>query len=430
MNKTNMKTLLYLRLEGESAPNPIENLNEVTALAKRAGLRFKTLNYRNVTGNQIDMPHLMSQIESAHGFWVNNPGLLTDDAIQPAVNARLLEGAIMFTTLTSQYRKGDEYFQELGIESTAIRACAQPKSKSCVEADDSLVSLNRDFYEFGFRDYVLFKGVEELWLKHPYGIGCFGGAKPILALPSSEIRLLDTNKDLYVSSLPRPEFPVMATTGMEDWRGRIIAANVDFIHDAYTGLGGRVFPCIEGADNARLAKNLIQVISDGVSPPGITWEDAFLLLDETETAIYRITERILRAHQGDDWFLQMTPIATRDKCLKRAQDERGGFPPSAYLDLIDFKLIWKTNWNFFGNLFTSTSEAPSKGASLKFLQELNEIRKKIAHPTKRYHSGESAPSSDQLKQLRECRHHVKLFDIKAALPRSLAAAPNMLTWFK
>ena len=83
-----------------------------------------------------------------------------------------------------------------------------------------------------------------------------------------------------------------------------------------TGLGGRVFPCIEGADNARLAKNLIQVISDGVSPPGITWEDAFLLLDETETAIYRITERILRAHQGDDWFLQMTPIATRDKCLK------------------------------------------------------------------------------------------------------------------
>jgi hypothetical protein len=411
-----MKKILLLKLENEQSPKPIKGLNKFNEIANQHGLELKTLNFRHLNQNKIDESHLYAQIQEAHGFLINSTNLLSDANIRNAINARLKEGAIAFADIpgpTEQQKDGDLFFQELGLEPTSIRACARKHSKVITEGDHpSLIEFNRHGFEYGFRDANLFEGVSTLLLQQPNGLGCLGNTKPILSLPLSEISLLETRRDVYVDGLNRPEFPLMGVVAKDDWKGKVIATTAGFIHDSYPNMFGYIFPGIEGGNNIQLTQNLIRIISEGFPLPGRTWQSIYILFSEIELRCLEITRSLLSNKFGNNWFDLSCPAVIKEKCLARASYELPGVPLYIFLDLIDFKNIWKENWSHFSVFFATASlPNPSKNSALKFFQELNEIRKVVAHPIRQLHPRSASPSNEQFTLIKQTLEKLKTLKI-------------------
>ncbi|MFZ5557674.1 MAG: hypothetical protein ACOZDY_13295 [Pseudomonadota bacterium] len=353
------------------------------------------------------MDRIVDLIRAAQGFWIRSPDLLANDSIRAAVETRLREGAIAFQQIRHDHIVGSEWAQGLGIEATSIRAVRADSIALPRYPHPMLVLLRRESFDYGFRDPSLFRGVNELLLQQANGIGCFGDAQVVLAVPSGEIRLLDSQRDLFVSETPRPELPIMATASRSDWRGRVIALHAGILHDAYSGPLGNAFPGITAGDNEVFAKNLIRVLADGPPPTGNTWEDASRLLSEIETGIARLTDRLLRAAAGETWFLSRVPSKIQDDCRDRQSKENAGFPPAAYLDLTHFKTIWKENWAVVSPVFERHSPPASKTKSMKFFQEIIPIRNLSAHPAKRTLADLPHPTREQMDRLLRAKRTVE-----------------------
>ena len=412
-----MKKILLLKLENEQSPKPIEGLDKFAEIANQHGLELKTLNYRQLTQEKIDESHLYAQIQEAHGFLINSTSLLSDASIRDAINSRLNEGAIAFADLpgpSQPQKEGDLFFQELGLEPTSIRASARKHSKIITEGThSSLIECNRHGFEYGFRDANLFEGVSTLLLQQPNGLGCFGNAKPILSLPLSEISLIETRSDVFVDGLNRPEFPLMGVVAKDGWKGKVIATTAGFIHDSYPNIFGNIFPGIEGGNNIQLTQNLIRIISEGFPLPGRTWQSVYSLFSEIEFRCLEITRSLLSNKFGNNWFDLSCPTNIKEKCSVRASYELPGAPLYIFLDLIDFKNIWKENWSHFSVVFATASlPNPSKNSALKFFQELNEIRKVVAHPIRQLHSGSASPSNEQFTLIKQTLEKLKALQIQ------------------
>lgn len=372
------------------------------ALAHEQGLEVHSIRLERAD-DPANMKVVLRQIQSAQGFWIRDPVLLGDQRVRDAVEARLRSGAVAIAELNWQPQHGDDWFQHLGLEGTSVRAVRSDSLALDRFPHPMLVPVDRESYDYGFRDTSLFRGVNELLLQQASGVGCFGDAQVVLAVPSSNVQLLDICTDYFILGLPRPELPVVATSGLPDWRGQVIAFHVGIFHDPYQGPFGAEFPGIVAADNQRFAQNLLRVVSDGRPPVGTSWEDAYALINDIETGVARLTARILSANAGADWFDQCIPQRIREKCRARQIEESAGFPIAAYLDLIDYKAIWKENWSVFASLFDQHAPPASKTRSLHFLQEVNPLRALAAHPTKRLLGGLSSPTEDQMDLLRRCK---------------------------
>src|SRR5689334_3324552 len=111
-----MRSLIQLRLELESVPQPIMGHDRFIALAAEEGLAIKTVYLPGKVGDRVDVPYIHGQIEGAQGYWIRQPMLLSDAHIRAIVERRLQEGAIAFCELRWEDRmQGAEYFQELGL---------------------------------------------------------------------------------------------------------------------------------------------------------------------------------------------------------------------------------------------------------------------------------------------------------------------------
>jgi hypothetical protein len=73
---------------------------------------------------------------------------------------------------------------------------------------------------------------------------------------------------------------------------------------------------------------------------------------------------------------------------------------AAYLDLIDYKAIWKGRWGVFEPLLQSVAPPATKTRSLAFLQQVNEMRKSAMHASKRYYARLSVPDTSDMDILR------------------------------
>lgn len=396
-----MKRLLLLQMELESSPQPIEGFDEFRSLAHDEGLRIETVRLPGELGERVNVAEVHHQIRTAHGFWIRQTHLLRNSEIRAIVESRLKDGAIAIAELRGLPSEpiDHQFFQDYGLESSSIRA-VRLESSPFEYPHPMLVPVDRELYPSGFRDPTLFRGVHRLILQGANGIGCFGDAEPILAIPAGQIRLLEVRSDYFVDSLPRPEFPVMAEARRDNWRGRIVALNAALFGDAYSGPLGALFPGITAADNRQFARNLLRAVGSGERYEGPSWEAMFSLIDKFETEVTRLTENVLKKRAKSNWFSELIPDEIQEKCTKRWSDEKKTFTKAAYLDLVDYVKIWKTHWDFFAVLFEQVAPPPSRTRSLKFLQRANQWRKLTAHPSRRFYAQLPPPTDEDLNEMR------------------------------
>lgn len=395
-----MGTLLQFRLELEAVPQPITGHDQFMEVARREGLEVSTIKLPGDIGDKVDVERLYEQIERAQGFWIRQPQLLDDARAREILESRLQAGAVAFVELGWQSQKGGSYVQSLGLEATSIRAVRKESNAADANLPAMLMTLSREDHPSAFRDAALFRGVDNLLLQQANGIGCLGSnTQPVIAVPSSAIRVLDMRTDYFVQNFPRPELPIFASAGKTNWRGQILASNVGLFADPYKGILGDYFPAIDGADNRIFARNLLRLIANGVAPPAYDWEQVFALISRIETSLARVTDIALRKKAGGKWFRITVPQELQIKCAGRAAGENSNFPVEAYLDLIDFKKIWKANWDQFAPLLAHVKPPLTKAEFLKDIQAANDIRKPAMHATKRVLAGVPQPGRDTFIRL-------------------------------
>jgi hypothetical protein len=243
--------------------------------------------------------------------------------------------------------------------------------------------------------------VNKVVVQQANGIACFGTAQPLLAVPSNEIQLLDMRRDYFVASLPRPEFPLVVAAEKPGWKGRVIAFNAGFFHDPYEGVTGKRFPGIGAADNAKFATNLLHMLTAGTAPETETWEAMQALISDIETTLSHLAERTLCLIQGADWFDYLVPEGVRNKCITKQRTENPRFPAPAYLDLVDFKQIFRANWERLQAI--GVLQSVRKNEVSERIQDVNELRKPAMHAAKRVFGRVDEPEAGALSRLREHR---------------------------
>lgn len=396
-----MKKFLQLRIELSSAPQPITGFDRFIQIAAEEGLAVEAIRIDSYTGNDVGYKEMLETIRNAHGYWITDPALLQNPGIRTIIESRLAEGALAFASIGHYFELGTEFYQDLGIEATPIRAVRVSASSDQGLHDPMLIRLSMETWPYSFRDPVLFQGVREVLLQQANGIGCFGNTQPVLAIPSAQLKLVDLRTDVFVGNIPRPELPVVVSSGRPDWRGRVIASNAGLFHDPYVGPFGAQLPGISARDNAIVARNLLRAIASGSASEVHDWKYVFSLISQIEIGISQVTATTLSRVSGDGWFHSRVPESIVKKCTERRSSESQSFPLAAYLDLIDFKSIWKACWADFEPLLRSVGLPNSKTNALKFLQEVNEVRKPVMHPNKRFHIGIAEPSKDQVSKLQQ-----------------------------
>jgi hypothetical protein len=396
-----MKKLLQLHIELTTTPRTKSAFDKFIRIAAEEELAVEPIRIDIAAGDDANYKTVLEAVRNAHGYWILDSHLLENHEIRTIVESRLAEGALAFAEPRFDSPFGAEFYQDLGIEATPIRAVRNTNSSEEDLLDPMLVCLSKETYPFGFRDPILFQGVRKLMLQQANGIGCLGHAQSILAIPSAQVKLLELRTDYFIESIPRPELSVLASSSRSNWRGRLIASSAGLFADPYTAAFGKKFPGISADDNAIFARNLLRAIASGTGGVVHDWSYVYLLINQIETGAAQITDTILSRVSGDGWFHSRVPENIVNKCTERWSSESRTFPVAAYLDLIDYKAIWKACWAEFEPLLLAAGLPGSKTSALKFFQEVNEVRKSVMHPTKRLHAGMTEPSKEQVSKLQE-----------------------------
>lgn len=393
--------LLRLQLSLPHFPWRPTNHRRFVALAADEGLEVRPIEIDVAPGVAIDYHALQREIETAQAYWLSDPHLLESPMIRSAIESRLAQGAVMIAEIrwSQEARPGDAFLHDLGLEATSIRASAEPVSSEW--SHPMLVAADRHSYELGFRDTTLFKGVGRLLLQQANGIGCFGEAQTILALPAQAIDPIDMRSDYFVLDFPRPELPVMATSARPDWQGRVVALHCGLLHDAYVGPFGATFPGIDAEDNEMFARNLLRLCAGAPRAPN-GWEEVYRLVRQLEYALARWTRCVLVKTLGDQWFATGVPEEKRKKCIDRWKQEGSKLPVESYLDLIDFKAILKAHKSAFAPEL-ALSQVTLTGL-LAQIQSANDLRKLAVHATKQAFAERAAPTAVEVEAARQaCR---------------------------
>ena len=115
-------------------------------------------------------------------------------------------------------------------------------------------------------------------------------------------------------------------------------------------------------------------------------QEAYGLIDRTQPRLQELVIGTLKSVHGDhvnEWFGQGVPVNVRTKISNRiAASERPDYEsPERSMDIVDYRNIIeaKNNWPVFERVL-SRGEGGRKASKTKWIQELNEIRKKVMHP--------------------------------------------------
>ena len=129
-------------------------------------------------------------------------------------------------------------------------------------------------------------------------------------------------------------------------------------------------------------------------PPGLrealklleaqTNEKAYAIINQLEPVLKKIVVDNLKAEYPDDsklWFYQGVPTNVRKKILERQNEKQGEGEWEDYFDILDYRKIVLENWSTFQNLFSFASKG-NKERKTHWLEDLNDIRNMVMHPTK------------------------------------------------
>lgn len=119
-------------------------------------------------------------------------------------------------------------------------------------------------------------------------------------------------------------------------------------------------------------------------PADSTEDELGALLARIEIRLHKWLKDRLESEFGDQWWTEGIPKTTRLQCSSRMEEESiPDMPREAYLTLIDFRDIIRSNWQLFGPTMERMVETNGKDRATRWLVELNDIRKLWAHPIKR-----------------------------------------------
>jgi DNA sulfur modification protein DndB len=107
------------------------------------------------------------------------------------------------------------------------------------------------------------------------------------------------------------------------------------------------------------------------------------VIDRLEIIIQRIVIDELKQEFGDTesgWWTQGIPKRIRAEVVTRVeQDDNKRQTKEAYFDLIDYRTIVLGEWSLFQNLMGIGKKTDSKDRQTKWLSDLNEMRRIVAH---------------------------------------------------
>ena len=349
--------------------------------AFRAMMQERGIRHSLLPWDQVQQPDRIQRFEAAihraDALWFSDRRVLDDPLIAREAEARLKAGA---RGLVTRNALDWELLGRHGVEPLGVQV-AGPQSSDEGDEDEGeqhprLIDLDREEHGSAFRDSELFNGVRKLALAQPNALSLRGLAPVgVVALPLPPFIALESDR---VVDLPKPELPVMAVLAPQPWTGRLIAINAGVFHDPFRNGFGFTWPGINGADNRRLAENVLGWLQRNVRSSPLGWETAYGQIVAVETAILRITQEWL----APEWFSKV-PEKTKTQCEDRRKSEGDRAPIQAYLTLTDFEKIWSAHWD---TIFSSLVEASGLGASKKkglaFFGTLNELRKLAMHPAK------------------------------------------------
>lgn len=370
---------------------PPEEGRWLNSHAKFHGIaRSKALDIRWIClkpGQKIPDGLIEREIESASGFILRTPHYLSHYTTGiELVRTRMSIGVPLICFLNRNYlAEQNSFLAEFGIQGTRLGLFAHGPQASASHARDVVIS--RSEYPGAFRDLTLFRGVERMDLDATHAIDVRGEAFSLLAIPGSHALCVDTRTDLF-ADWPSPEFTCIAGFfGRGDDRRRVLALNTYPLWDPFDDGFGARHRGISGGNNEVFAENLLDWIGDArvdVLPTDIS--AAHRQLDQLERNYYDVTAGTLKTLSPDWW--QVVPERIRESCArKRASEPRSPFPDSAYLELLDYKAIWKAHWEYFAPVLANAGVTGGKGKALHYFHELNEIRKLVMHPTKSQSAG-------------------------------------------
>lgn len=390
------RTLLELRIENE--PRISDSLSKFRGLARASGLDFRPIHLQGLKEGERVPEQYFEDIRSAHGYWVRWPGLLLHDEFSnKTVMRRIRSGeAWMVLHADRNYRADYEgLLKEFGIAVTDVGVF---RADAASQLHPRVVGVDRDIDAGAFRDSLLFRGVKALSLSGIHGLICNGDSQAVFAVPDRDIELVD-ERDLF-TSWPSPEIPCIAIWRSPEGRGGLVVLSCGFYRDPYTGPFGDYFPEIAGCQNEQLCINLLKLVAD-VPVLHFGWDEAAAALRQIESNLFQVTKSVLASLYGD-WWEGGVAEAIRDKCRLRRDGEKGVLHESAYMELLDYKRIWKAQWETFRTVLAGQGiNTSSKDRALGFFDRIHPIRLKVAHPTKTTAAGQHMPTSAERNDVTE-----------------------------
>lgn len=109
------------------------------------------------------------------------------------------------------------------------------------------------------------------------------------------------------------------------------------------------------------------------------WE----IIERIEVTLFRYVIEQLKL-VGENWWSESIPEPIRIECVRRREQEKSHefMPPEAYLGIIELREIIRKNWLIFESLMSNISLNDGKEKATKWLVEVNDARKILAHPLK------------------------------------------------
>jgi hypothetical protein len=337
-------------------------------------------------------PEFRHFVSNAAGLWLNSDTLLHDSTATAVLHDAICQGKRLVVSLNpNELALMNDFLDPYGIEGTKVAVFTSDESTGHTR----LVHVARARNPESFRDQELLREVDAVLIQQPQAIRFGGDASAVLTLPLDQGGVFDLESD-FPANWTSPNITCVAL-GQGDHDGAVLAISGSIFHDPYIGPSGHAFPGI--TVNERFAENVLEWLTapaDRVSERAVS---AYAFIDRIERSLVEYGQ-IMLGLQFANWWLDGVPKPVRDKCRKRRESERGRLPEAAYLDLSDIDRIMRANSSLFGLALGEDAWPGGLADVIDRLAELNEVRRRVMHPTKRY-IGETDISLRELSLLRD-----------------------------
>jgi hypothetical protein len=257
------------------------------------------------------------------------------------------------------------------------------------------ITINTEEQRYA-RGASLLEGVDEIRAHSAHAIFYHGRSGPFLVCPHGT-RVTDQRTDFPVELGPR-EIACAGVWPIDEGSSRVVLLAAAMLFDDDPDALGRG---PRGTTvNRRFAENLLHWLTfrDRPQPPAT---DAPGILHAIEVALHDIVIRVLKSSYGDErWWYDGIPDTIRSTAAQRHEEARGGAPKEAFIDLVDYMTILDKRWTLFQPHFLIAGRT-DKAAAIKWITNLNEIRRRVAHPTRQVYQ------PLQPIELEELRKHLR-----------------------